>query len=419
MHMKIFKNGKIVLPNRVIACDLIVKNGQIFGFSKSNIPHNNLSADNFLIENEEKNSLFKITILDKTEIENAEIIHVHGAYILPGFIDIHLHGGGGADFMDGTPEAIETVISTHLQHGTTSLCPTTTSAKIEEIEQVFTAYRKVKEGSRYALSLLGLHLEGPFLNKKMCGAQRTDLIIPPTEKEIAWLEKNADIIARISCAPEIDGVDNLTKALRLQGVQFSLAHTNATYTQAEEAFVNGFSSVTHLYSATSGFHKVNQKVHAGVTQAGFGIDGLFIELIGDGCHIPKELLRLAVKFKGADKICLITDAMRAAGTDATESYLGAISPENRVIIDDGVAKLPDKSSFAGSIGTMDKALRFAVHTAGLPLYEATKMVSLTPATLLGVQDKKGSLEVGKDADLVIMDSMLMTKSVYLKGERVV
>ncbi len=389
MSVKIFKNGKVVLPDGVRECAVVVRDGKITAFSES-------------VEN-----------------KNAEIIDAHGGYILPGFIDIHVHGGGGADFMDGTPEAMEKVIATHLQHGTTSICPTTMSAPLDEIDKAFTVYRKVKERGVCKANLPGLHLEGPFISPKMCGAQRLDLIISPTEKETLWLKNNADIIARISCAPEVEGVSEMAEALRADGIQFSMGHTNATYEQAEKAFDNGFSSVTHMYSATSGFHKVNQKVHIGVTQAGYGIDGLFVELIGDGCHVPKELLRLVARFKGADKICLVTDAMRAAGTDVTESYLGSISPENRVIIDDGVAKLPDKSSFAGSIGTMDRALRFAVLTAGLPIHEAARMVSLTPATLLGINHEKGSLEIGKDADIVVMDGDLKVESVYVNGSRVV
>ena len=385
MSIKIFKNGKVVLPNGVCDSAVVVNDGKI------------------------------IEISENPKYEGAEIIDAHGGYILPGFIDIHVHGGGGADFMDGSAEAMETVVSTHLKHGTTSIAPTTMSAPIEEIMATFSTYRKVLERGVCKANLLGLHLEGPFISPKMCGAQRLDLIISPTEKEIALLKDNADIISRISCAPEVDGVTKMAKALLPEGIQFSMGHTNATYEEAEDAFNGGFTSITHMYSATSGFHKVNQKVHIGVTQAGYGIDGLFVELIGDGCHVPKELLRLVARFKSADKVCLVTDAMRAAGTDVTESYLGSVSPENRVIIEDGVAKLPDRSFFAGSIGTMDRALRFAVLTAKMPIHEVSRMVSLTPARLLGIDSTKGSIEVGKDADIVMMDENLEIQGVYVNG----
>ena len=160
-------------------------------------------------------------------------------------------------------------------------------------------------------------------------------------------------------------------------------------------------------------------MHIGVTQAAYGIESLYAELIGDGCHVPKELLRLVTKFKGFDKVCFVTDAMRAAGTDVTESYLGKICPENRVIIDDGVAKLPDKSFFAGSIGTMDRAFKFAVEQAGLSLEQASQITSLTPAKLLKIDDRKGSIEIGKDADFLLMDTALNTRAVFVQGNRAV
>ena len=152
-----------------------------------------------------------------------------------------------------------------------------------------------------------------------------------------------------------------------------------------------------------------------MTQAGYGIDELYVELIADGCHVPKELLRLVYRLKGADKICLVTDAMRAAGTNVTESFLGEICTENRVIIDDGVAKLPDKSSFAGSIATMDKAFRFAVCDVGLPIEDVSKMMSLNQAKLMKIDRKKGSIEKGKDADFVVLDDGFNVAGVYVRA----
>ena len=351
--------------------------------------------------------------------EGVEKINLNGGLLAAGFVDIHVHGGGGSDFMDGSVADMENVVATHLRHGTTTIFPTTMSDEFSQIRNTMAVYRRFKEESGVAVTLGGLHLEGPFISPKMCGAQRLEYIISPTDEIIAELKDNADIIARISCAPEVENVYKMANELLPLGVQFSLGHTAATYEQAEEAGQAGFTSVTHLYSATSGFHKVDQKVHIGVTQAGYGIDNLYMELIGDGCHIPKELLRLVARYKGADKICLITDAMRAAGTDVKESYLGRIIPENRVVVDDGVAKLPDLSSFAGSIGTMDKAFRFAIRQAGLSLTEASKMTALTPAKLMKIDDRKGSIAKGKDADFVILDNDLQVSMVFVGGTRVV
>ena len=346
---------------------------------------------------------------------NAERIDLNGNFLLPGFIDIHVHGGGGADFMDGSVSAMLLAAETHLRHGTTTIFPTTMSAGFDKIEKTVLNYRQLSACEEASDILGGLHLEGPFINPKMGGAQRRDLIYPPTEEMIKAIRRNSDAIARISCAPEIANVLEMAETLAPFGIQFSLGHTAATYEQAELAVRAGFTSVTHLYSATSGFQKIDQKVHIGVTQAGYGIDELYVELIADGCHVPKELLRLVYRLKGADKICLVTDAMRAAGTNVTESFLGEICTENRVIIDDGVAKLPDKSSFAGSIATMDKAFRFAVCDVGLPIEDVSKMMSLNQAKLMKIDRKKGSVAKGKDADFVVLDDGFNVAGVYVRA----
>lgn len=346
---------------------------------------------------------------------NAERIDLNGNFLLPGFIDIHVHGGGGADFMDGSVSAMLLAAETHLRHGTTTIFPTTMSARFDKIEKTVLNYRQLSACEEASDILGGLHLEGPFINPKMGGAQRRDLIYPPTEEMIKAIRRNSDAIVRISCAPEIANVLEMAETLAPFGIQFSLGHTAATYEQAELAVRAGFTSVTHLYSATSGFQKIDQKVHIGVTQAGYGIDELYVELIADGCHVPKELLRLVYRLKGADKICLVTDAMRAAGTNVTESFLGEICTENRVIIDDGVAKLPDKSSFAGSIATMDKAFRFAVCDVGLPIEDVSKMMSLNQAKLMKIDRKKGSIAKGKDADFVVLDDGFNVAGVYVRA----
>ena len=346
---------------------------------------------------------------------NAERIDLNGNFLLPGFIDIHVHGGGGADFMDGSVSAMLLAAETHLRHGTTTIFPTTMSARFDKIEKTVLNYRQLSACEEASDILGGLHLEGPFINPKMGGAQRRDLIYPPTEEMIKAIRRNSDAIARISCAPEIANVLEMAETLAPFGIQFSLGHTAATYEQAELAVRAGFTSVTHLYSATSGFQKIDQKVHIGVTQAGYGIDELYVELIADGCHVPKELLRLVYRLKGADKICLVTDAMRAAGTNVTESFLGEICTENRVIIDDGVAKLPDKSSFAGSIATMDKAFRLAVCDVGLPIEDVSKMMSLNQAKLMKIDRKKGSIAKGKDADFVVLDDGFNVAGVYVRA----
>ena len=340
-----------------------------------------------------------------------------GGWLLPGFVDVHVHGGGGADLCDGTPEAMAALCRAHLRHGTTTLLPTAMSETQETLSAVCRTFREA-QAAGLCPNAAGLHLEGPFLSPAMCGAQRADLLRAPDDSDLAFLLENRDVIRRVTAAPEIPGVTALAAAAAAAGILFSMGHTNATYAQAAAAAAAGFSSVTHLYSATSGFHKVDGRVHIGVTQYAYADEGLYAELIGDGRHIPPELLRLVLRLKGAGRVCLVTDAMRAAGTDEKESYLGPVDPRNRVIIEDGVAQLPDRSSYAGSIGTMDRAFRFAVREAGIDPADAVRMTSLTPAELLGIDDRKGSIAPGKDADLVLMSPNLSVRAVFLSGQRV-
>jgi len=382
----LFMNAMTVLPDKVDMRNVLCEDGIIIN------------------TNSEKN------------IKVDQIVDLQGNYLLAGFVDLHVHGGGGSDFMDGDIESMKQAVDAHLKHGTTTIFPTTMSAKWEDVERTVQIYKKFVNSSCVSARLGGLHLEGPFLSLKMCGAQRPDLIYLPTESHIAFIKENSEYIKRITCAPEEDGVIEMAKELLPYGISFSMGHTMATYECGEDAFNKGFSAITHCYSATSGFHKVNQKVHIGITQLAYGLDDIYVELIGDGCHVPKELLKLMLKIKGSDKICLVTDAMRASSTDVKESFLGAKVPENRVIIDDGVAKLPDKSFFAGSIATMDIAVRFATKVAGVPLETVSKFVSLNPAKLMKIDKYVGSIEVSKFADFVIMDKDYNVKQVYVNGE---
>jgi len=253
------------------------------------------------------------------------------------------------------------VIKTHLKHGTTLICPTLVSAPLDKILNCFNVYRRVKQGL-YGNFMHKIHLEGPYLNPQMCGAHRPDIIRCPTKEEVDIIfEYGHDIIGRIGCAPEIEGIDYLVKKAVYHGILLSIALSSATAEQAKKALDMGFFHATHLYSATTTVRKINQRIFAGILEAAYLYDDFYVELIGDGRHVAKETLQLAIKVKGAERINLTSDAMRTAGEyNVTESYLGEICPENRVIIDDGVAKLPDKSSYAGSIALGDNMLKNAV-----------------------------------------------------------
>ena len=349
---------------------------------------------------------------------NAEAVDAKNGYILPGFIDLHVHGGGDADFMDGTVEAFCQAARAHCAHGTTALCPTTMTCPDELLEETIDLFLEAKDRPDTGAQLLGLHLEGPFFSAASKGAQPISEQRLPTEEMLnGILDRAQGNILRWDAAPELDHMDLFAKTVTERGVMASVAHTSATATRAMEAYDWGFNHATHFYNAMSTFHKVNGIVHSGVIEATYLRDDVTIELIGDGCHIPKESMLLALRIKGPDRIALITDAMRAAGTNDIHSILGARATGVPVVVKDDVAQLPDFSSYAGSIATMDRCLRTAHVKYGIPLEDVSKMLSLTPARLCGCETTKGSLEVGKDADIVIMTPDFQVSNVFVMGKK--
>lgn len=348
---------------------------------------------------------------------DAEAVDAKNGYILPGFIDLHVHGGGDADFMDGTVEAFCQAARAHCAHGTTALCPTTMTCPDELLEETIDLFLEAKDRPDTGAQLLGLHLEGPFFSAASKGAQPISEQRLPTEEMLnGILDRAQGNILRWDAAPELDHMDLFAKTVTERGVMASVAHTSATATRAMEAYDWGFNHATHFYNAMSTFHKVNGIVHSGVIEATYLRDDVTIELIGDGCHIPKESMLLALRIKGPDRIALITDAMRAAGTNDIHSILGARSTGVPVVVKASVAQLPDFSSYAGSIATMDRCLRTAHVKYGIPLEDVSKMLSLTPARLCGCETTKGSLEVGKDADIVIMTPDFQVSNVFVMGK---
>lgn len=385
-QLKIF-NGRIITPTRIIDSGVVlVSDGKITAISEHDV-----------------------------EAPGAAMIDAGGKYISPGFIDIHVHGGGGHDFMDNTVEAFLEIARIHARYGTTSMLPTTlTSSKadlLDTLEVYGVAEKKNLNGSQF----IGMHLEGPYISPAQCGAQDPRYIRDPDPEEYKKIIAASAAITRWSAAPELRGAIEFGKYVTARGILAAIAHTDAIYEEVLTAFENGYRLVTHLYSAMSGVTRRNAFRYAGVIESAFLIDDMDVEIIADGIHLPPPLLKLVYKIKGPEKTALITDAMRAAGMPPGESILGSLKNGLKVIVEDEVAKLPDRSSFAGSVATMDRAVRTMVNAADVPLIEAVRMATATPASIIRIENK-GSLAVGKDADIIIFDNDINIQLTIVRGK---
>ena len=338
------------------------------------------------------------------------VIDCGGNYLSAGWIDIHTHGAGGADFLDGTAEAYHTAARMHGIHGATTILPTTTSVDRDRIVQAAAAFEEAKRFDDIP-DLPGLHLEGPYLASSQKGAQEDRFIHPFDTAETAEILDASDKILRWTAAPELDGAADFAENLSERGILPCIGHTDATFAETEEAYRQGFTHITHLYSCMSTVHRVNAYRVAGVLEAAYYLDGMTVELIADGSHLPAELLKYAVKFKGREKIALVTDSMRAAGMGPGESVLGALDNGLPVIVEDGVAKLTDRSAFAGSVATCDLLIRTMVNLAQVPLHDAVYMLTATPARIMGWTDR-GRIEPGLRADFTVFDGEInVTKTI--------
>ena len=385
-QLKIY-NGKIITPYKII------KGGTVL-----------ITGDTITAVSE-----------NKIKVEDAIEIDAHGKYISAGFIDIHVHGGGGYDFMDSNETAFLKIAETHAQYGTTAMLPTTLTSSKEDILQTLNVYENANRNNIKGAQFLGMHLEGPYLAMSQRGAQDPRYIRDPDPEEYKDILSRFSCVKRWSAAPELKGAIEFGRYLLSKNVLAAVAHTDAIYEEVLEAFENGYTLVTHLYSAMSGVTRRNAFRYAGVIESAYIIDEMDVEIIADGIHLPPPLLKLVYKIKGADRTALITDAMRAAGMPPGESILGSLHNGLKVIVEDDVAKLPDRSSFAGSVATADRLVRTMVSMADVPLIDAVKMITSTPARILEVSDKKGSLVAGKDADIVIFDPNINIQMTIIKG----
>lgn len=345
------------------------------------------------------------------------VLDAEGKLLLPGFVDIHCHGGNSFDFMDAQPEEMEQLAKFHLAHGTTTLVATTMTDSWANIRGALDRMDAFLKSGRQ-LNVCGVHLEGPWLAPSQCGAQDTDAMEMPNVEVLKDLLARYPFVHRVSAAPELPGGHELGSAGVKMGLTMSVAHTDADFDQIEEAVEYGYTLMTHLYSGMKMTQRKNAFRIAGAVEAGLYDERLYVELIADGRHLPAALLKLVYRCKGAERICLVTDAMRGAGLpDGSRTMLGRMQGGVDVIVEDGVAKLPDRTSFAGSVATADRLLRTMHDLAGVDLVAVSQMLSGTPARVMGYNDR-GSIEVGKRADFVLINDELTVDRVFMKGETI-
>lgn len=347
------------------------------------------------------------------EAPDARRVDCAGLTIAPGFVDLHTHGAGGADLMDAPHDtaAIRTIARAHVAGGTTTWFGTTVAAPLDETARVVAAALPFVNTPLDGATLAGLHLEGPFLNPAQCGAHRPEYLRAPTPDDYTPLLRLLESRGRhrLTAAPEIEGGHALGRDASRAGLHVAIGHSEAMLPDVQPALDAGYTHVTHLYSCTTGLRVERGYKTPGLNDAALLLDSLTVELIADGHHVPPALIQLVHKVKGPDRLCLVTDSMRATGLPEGTYKLG----EWDVLVEDGVAKLPDRSRFAGSVCTMARAVRTAV-SAGLPLSDALRMASETPARFAGLT-AKGTLAPGQDADVVVLDDRLDVTTTIVGG----
>lgn len=356
-----------------------------------------------------------ISEIHTSPIEKKQAIIVDGKNLsaIPGYIDTHCHGGGGFDCNDGTLESVTGMRDFYSRHGVTSLYPTLAanhiSATIEGIKAIRMAMQQNKPGQT---EICGTHLEGPFLNKTFKGSQAEDAIIPLSDEHLQLFTTYKDIIKRTTIAPEVENNINYFPALKDLGIQLSIGHSCAEYKDVLYAVEKGATSITHLYNAMSQTKKVGPFRIGGVLEAGLTIDSLYTEMIADGYHVPDESMVIAYRCKGADKLLICSDASQAAG-----GMHGDVIHTCGVtfVIENGVAMNSERTSLASSVTPLDQMVRHLIFKTSLPAFNVVKMASTTPAKMMGINDWKGSIAIGKDADINLVDKEFNVVSTFFRG----
>ena len=347
--------------------------------------------------------------------EDIERLDAQGCIVCPGFVDMHVHGGDGADSVDGSEEAVRTVAARHLRAGTTSLAPTTSTAPIAQIWRAFDSIVTVKREPRKGEArVLGIHMEGPFFAPSQRGAHHPDLLRMPDAAERERLYSYAKELLCVTLAPEREGALEMIARLAREGVLVAGGHSDALYAEVCRAMQAGLSHIIHLWSSMSTVSRIGPKRYSGMLEAALVEEDLTAEIISDGYHLPSSLIKIAVRIKGVEKLCLVSDAMRGSGLGPGQYEVCGLD----AIVEEGggVALRADRQAFAGSISTIQQCLKHTVQVVGLALPDALQMATLTPARILGLDDRIGRLAPGRWADLLLLDpATLEPERIMLDG----
>ncbi len=386
----LFKNARIITPIKIIDNGILIVEGDKI----------------YYVGPERKSEASK----------NTKMVDVAGRYLVPGFIDMHLHGGGGADVMEAQEKAMERISVAHARGGSTSIVPTTTSASMDDIVKAVEVIGLVKGKTLGGAQVLGVHLEGPYFSMEQKGAQNSSFLRNPKPEEYLKILDEYDFIVRVSAAPELEGGLRLGRELKKRKIVASIAHSNATYQDVLAAIDAGYTHSTHMYSGMSGLKRINAYRISGLIESTLLLDELTTEIIADGHHLPPSLMKLIMKAKGLDRVSLVTDAISAAGLGPGRYFFGGlntiveanVSKEFEIPEGGGnyVAKLLTRDSFAGGVAVMNQLVKNMVKFVGLSIQDAVKMATINPARVIAVDNRKGSLTEGMDADIVILSRNL-------------
>ncbi|MFL6351127.1 MAG: N-acetylglucosamine-6-phosphate deacetylase [Bryobacteraceae bacterium] len=335
-----------------------------------------------------------------------------GVFLAPGFIDTHVHGGNGSDFLDATPEAFSTISGYHLSQGTTALCPTLATTTYERIAAVLDVWSNVKDTC--SARILPVHLEGPHLASTKAGAQDPKLLRSPTDVNVTWLINNASRIAQMTIAPELPNALQLIERCRSAGIIMSAGHTEAREEPVRTSISHGLTKVTHLFNAMTYAAKNGLFREPGLAEYALIEDRLACELIADGFHVAPTLMKLAVRSKGPAKLALISDALAGTGLPVGSTFMLGSLPCR---VAQGFCELADGSALAGSATTLIDQVRIMHQVVDVPLADAVRMATRTPASLLGLDHRYGSIARGCAADFVQFDTDLRVQSVWVAGRR--